>query len=656
MRVRTIVGMLSWLALLVTGCSDGERGATGSIANDAPWPMHAIDSRFRGGNGIGAADVDGDGFTDYVTNYEFDQRYEIAFHPGSGDHVREPWPTTTAFVPVPLDKLEDGINPESADFGDVDGDGAIDVVAGQGWGELPTWEGSQPGIRVIWGPGAERARDPAAWQDGGRIPATIDRGHFHWVRTYDVNGDGLDDIVYGGRVHGGSAIALAVPAAERQDPGNGMRAGLGWIEAPADPARRRDLSLWTVHAIDPAQWSGHGFAFADLDDDGDADIVDANADFDTEEEDETIHWYENPGTGSDAQRRPWRYHEIERRSDFDGKPQIGAGDLDGDGDVDVVTATREEILWYRNAGGSPPAFERVNIVKDPRTRWFTRPIRLVDIDQDGRLDIFGMLVHEDRTIPYELAAAFWMEWQGDAPGAENWTTHVVKWGSGQTMFLPSLGEKWDQVEFEDVDRDGDLDVVANCEEWWEDGGQVVPFWESYRQSTVGVVWFENRMFEEPYGYVEHDGTVAIEAENYTGVGDGSWLERGANAGYSGHGYVIDHFALTGPSRAWEETHGLEYRAEVDGGTYQVWLRRWIPSRWGTLGRGGAASDSAWIGVDGVVVGAAPEGGGFDAWDWLRVGEVTLDAGAHTVQLRVREGGFAVDRIVLTTASGAPLSD
>ena len=634
--------------LALAGCNDGgdEIGTVAPLViNDAPWPMHAIDSRFRGGNGIGAADVDADGFTDYVTNYEFDQRFEIAFHPGPNADPRKPWPTTTAFVPAVLEKPEDGINPESADFGDVDGDGAIDLVTGQGWGEIPFWEGNAAGVRIVWGPGAERAHDAAAWQDAGRIPSTVDDGHFHWVRTRDINGDGLVDIVVGGRVHGGSAIDLGSDGSDIVG-GNGRRAGVRWIEAPADPSLRRDLSRWQAHAIDPEQLSGHGFVFVDIDADGDEDIALANADFDTPEEEESILWYENPGTGSPAQKEPWPIHEIERRSDFNGKPQVGVGDLDADGDVDLVTATREEILFYRNSGSVPVTFERVVIPKDPRTRYFQRPIRIVDINQDGKLDIFGMLVHEDRTIPYELAAAFWMEWNGDGPAADNWTTHVIKWGSGQTMFLPTLGEKWDQVEFDDVDRDGDLDIVANCEEWWEDGGQFVPFWQSPGLSTVAVVWFENRLFETPYRFLEQEGVVHIEAENYSNVYDGSWLERGANVGYGGHGYMIDHNALITPERGFGDTRGLEYTAEVTGGTYKIWVRRWIPSVWGARGRGGELSDSVWLGVDGVPVNAPPDSGVQNEWQWVQAGEVSLAAGVHTIQARVREGGFALDAIAL----------
>jgi hypothetical protein len=161
------------------------------------------------------------------------------------------------------------------------------------------------------------------------------------------------------------------------------------------------------------------------------------------------------------------------------------------------------------------------------------------------------------------------------------------------------------------------------------------------------------MFEPPIEFEEANGSVVIEAERYTDALDGSWIERADHAGFTGHGYVVDHFTLEGPPRGWSETRGLMYRVDLTGGDYRVWVRRRIPPVWGTRGRGGESSDSAWIGVDGVVLGTTPEGGASGSWEWVPVGSIPLAAGAHQVELRVREGGLAVDRIVLTRGDGPP---
>ncbi len=78
------------LSLVAVACSNGGGDDTGSssptttgtggaqpveIVDTGAWPMHAVDGRYRGANGLGPADVNGDGRRDYVTNYEFDQRW-----------------------------------------------------------------------------------------------------------------------------------------------------------------------------------------------------------------------------------------------------------------------------------------------------------------------------------------------------------------------------------------------------------------------------------------------------------------------------------------------------------------------------------------------------------------------------------------------------
>lgn len=69
---------------------------------------------------------------------------------------------------------------------------------------------------------------------------------------------------------------------------------------------------------------------------------------------------------------------------------------------------------------------------------------------------------------------WWLEQTG-----AGWQPHVIKWGSGFLGLGPFNGEKWDRLIPYDVDGDGDLDLLANVEEF------------NRLQSYLAVVWFEN---------------------------------------------------------------------------------------------------------------------------------------------------------------------
>ncbi len=634
-------------ALLASGCS-GREASDGSahlpaadVLNPAAWPMHLVAGRFRGANALGPGDVNQDGFPDYVTNYEFDQRYVVSLHPGPEGDPKQPWPAVAAWSPNPLAN-GNGVNPEHAALADLDGDGNPDIAAAQGWSDLAFWEGSEPGIRIVWGPPPDLVLEPSAWIDGGRIPATTDRGHFLYVVPADINRDGACDILSGGRIHGG----------------NGRKAGVVWIEAPAAGLSRRNLALWRIHDIDPEQTGAHGLVLSDVDRDGDEDILLANADWDTAESDERLLWYENPGVGSPAQMDPWPVHEIYRGEEFYAKPQVCPADLDQDGLEDVLTQTREHVYWFRKTGLDPVTWEKIPIEKDPVARWSARALRVADFDQDGRLDIAGMLVHEDGTLPAEKAAAFWMSYTGERPGTDNWVTRVIRWGSGRQMVLPIFGEKWDQMQLEDVDRDGDLDIVANCEEWWEQDIEFRFFWDPRSDpDSVAVVWFENRLSEAPCAFEERQGLCVFEAEHWTDLLDGAWIQGGRYPGYSGHGYLQDRNALDSKSPPWDdEGRGVRYSLRLSGGSYVLWLRRWVPSRWGFAlsGLGGRRSEWVWIGLDGSPLEECRQAPSapFDSWQWVRCEKtIDIEAGEHVLELRRLDGGFAVDRILLAADPG-----
>ena len=178
MRGAKLVALL-FVLLALAGCGgDGQGGATSTAPNLNTWPMHIIDYHYRGANALSPGDVNGDGLVDYVTNYEFDQRYVVALHPPRGTDPRQPWPTIVTYA---LDGNGTGTDTEHAALADFDGDGNLDVVGAQGWHATGFFEGQNAGVRLIWGPPREQLSGPEAWIDAGRIPETLDRGHFLYV-------------------------------------------------------------------------------------------------------------------------------------------------------------------------------------------------------------------------------------------------------------------------------------------------------------------------------------------------------------------------------------------------------------------------------------------------------------------------------------------
>jgi hypothetical protein len=414
------------------------------------WRMHPVDNPGDWlANGLDRADVDGDGREDFLTNYEFDGRIRIALHPG-GRPGEEPW------TAVDVGRHS---NAESSALGDLDADGAVDVVVVHGVEHAD----QPPAARILWGSPAQALR----WTDSGPIPSSLGGWHFLFVRALDLDRDGDLDLVAGGR-----AARLAAEG-QRETRGEKLNfAGIRWFANPlAGGGDPRDLAGWTVHAIDAGTQSGHGFEAADLDLDGDLDLVNANADWDTPQAEENVAWYENPGP--QAVTWPWRIHELYRSSEFYGKEQVAVADLDRDGRLDVAAHAPNAIYLFRDAGRSGQTRREV-IEKHPAARWRARPLEIADLNGDGRPDLIGALIHQQGRLPRNRAAVFWME-QTDS----GWRTHVIKWGDGFFGLGTFNGEKWDQIIPCDVDGDGDLDLMANVEEY------------NRLRSILSVVWFEN---------------------------------------------------------------------------------------------------------------------------------------------------------------------
>lgn len=414
-----------------------------------PWKMHHIDRQSWNHNSLSPRDLNGDGFNDYVVIHEAEGLVSIIFHPGVNNRLYHQWEKTII--------AKNAKDVEYGYAGDLDSDGNLDVVYVRGEGGA---------VHIVWGPDKSLAKDPSKWVNSEAIPSSIDQGAYLYCETYDINQDGALDIVTGGRRYN-----------------SGKLNGLIWFEAPKNIKERRDLGKWAMHSIDPDLLSGHGFEIVDLNKDGHVDIVVANPDWDTPDFEDAVLWYESPVPHSEAIKDKWKKHVVMYNQQLFSKAQVGIGDLNQDGKTDLVVQS-DNLIYYLEQQQNPDKW-KVNIITKPEiTRWVTRPLEIVDLNGDGKLDIVGALIHNYGYTPVGKASVYWMEYLGEKPGVDNWVTHVIKFADGYFTGRSYNGEKWDHLKFVDLDKDGDLDIIGNCEEYYEIIGEE-------RKTLLGVVWFEN---------------------------------------------------------------------------------------------------------------------------------------------------------------------
>ena len=107
----------------------------------------------------------------------------------------------------------------------------------------------------------------------------------------------------------------------------------------------------TQQVISTSADYGRSVYAGDVDGDGDLDLMSASSD------DDTIAWYENDGGTNPS------FTRIVISTEADGARSVYAGDVDGDGDLDLLSAsfTDDAIAWYENNGGADPSFTRIVI-------------------------------------------------------------------------------------------------------------------------------------------------------------------------------------------------------------------------------------------------------------------------------------------------------
>jgi hypothetical protein len=268
-------------------------------------------------------DIDGDGKPDAV----FIGGGAVSWAGADPADPTKPWIVHSVSTPGYGVVAQHGIG-----AGDINGDGRMDIVSPYGWWEQPP-KGTD-------GPWPYHTAKLGRWPRAGASPGGGEMG------VYDVNGDGLNDIVTSLEAHGW---------------------GLAWYEQKRDP---NSAIAFVEHIIaddysaknpdDVAFSEAHAATFADIDGDGIPDFIvgkrlHAHLESYTDPDPfgpPVLYWFRTVRNAKSPGGAEFKPELIHNRSGVGST--VLAVDLNKDGAMDVVTSTNRGTFIFWGKPGSKP--------------------------------------------------------------------------------------------------------------------------------------------------------------------------------------------------------------------------------------------------------------------------------------------------------------
>lgn len=342
--------------------------------------------------------------------------------------------------------------------GDIDGDGAWDLIGASGEGVvylhnpgpgrvtvLREWGSINPELEFLAGSTTALTKDELEALLEDLLPAgtsladykvTISQG-YNRCAIADFDNDNDNDVVATRRLNirlepmpGSSAPPIELITGELQlflNPG-GAKDGTNWLLATVGQHERYvELDRQNATAIVPF----------DMDGDGDLDLVSAARD----DINAQIAWFENPGSGSISQTSAWTQWRIGSVRDAF---SLDVADFTGDGRLDVVAvgALQQQLVLFRQPVEGPwRDYDWDSSVLVTFESYFPLDVKALDIDRDGQLEL---------VLGGTNGALRYFESPGDPTSTWNGVDVVTFNPPGEVSLLG----------YGDLDADGDLDLVA----------------------------------------------------------------------------------------------------------------------------------------------------------------------------------------------------
>jgi hypothetical protein len=383
-----IVGGLVTVCLV---CLPIWAGAQADRGSSTPWIRHTIDSSSRGADGLRLADANGDGRLDIATGWEEGGVVRVYLHPGE-EAVESHWPRVTVGT---VQNVEDAVFMDVDDDGTLDVVSATEgstrrlfvhwapaqerYLAADAWRTelIPAadsrmrWMFTLParidgrGGQDLFAAGKNESAE-IGWLRSPEDPKDLDAWTWHslstagWVmslESMDMDADGDEDLLLTDRY--------------------GEMRGVRWLENPGFEVAA--TTSWNNHFIGGGSHQVMFMTVADLYADGRDDILTATRS-------DTLLYFQQPGDPGSS----WPVESIILPSQTGTAKSVAVDDIDGDGRVDIVfSCERAEdksgVMWMQRRDGTADEWIAHEISGPTGTKYDL--VRLIDLDGDGDLDV-----------------------------------------------------------------------------------------------------------------------------------------------------------------------------------------------------------------------------------------------------------------------------